>query len=831
MPKGPWADPPRQALVLPVPSSIPHKIAALLVVGVSARIELDDQYRGFFELATAQVATALANARAYEEERRRAEALAEIDRAKTAFFSNVSHEFRTPLALMLAPLEDALADPQRPLPLEQRGRLETAHRNSLRLLKLVNTLLDFSRIEAGRVEARYEATDLARLTAELASNFRSAMDRAGLRFVVNCPPLPAPVHVDRDMWEKIVLNLLSNAFKFTFDGEIAVTLGHAGECVELAVRDTGTGIAPEEISHLFERFYRAKGVRARTHEGTGIGLALVQELVRLHGGTVRVESVPGEGSTFTVSIPAAGPHAPQLTLGTLASTSLGASPFVEEALRWLPSADLERSREPDISTASALLPPEAAHAHDGAAPGGRILLADDNADMRDYVGRLLREHWTVEAVADGRAALEAARRHVPDLVLSDVMMPGLDGFELLRALRADPRTSTVPVILLSARAGEEARVEGLQAGADDYVVKPFTARELIARLHTHLTLARMRHEAARQAEAARTEAEAASSAKDVFLATLSHELRQPLGSILGWMRLLQRDDVDAPGRGHIFERLERSVHSLTRLIDDLLDVSSIVTGKMRLNLQPLDLRQPIETALDSVRAAATAKGIELQLVVDPRTPPIVGDGDRLQQVIWNLLSNAVKFTPDGGRVAVRLAHDSARIAIEVTDSGRGITPEFMPRLFERFTQAAQGPRRAVPGLGLGLAIVRHLVELHGGTITAQSPGEGQGSTFTVSLPVATLDPEALTPREHELVFRECGNHPVATCSSCGKSYRLWQLRADSMTGKPHACPGCRADLTASIREHLLSCETAVILRSEALRARAHEGSDAPGREP
>ena len=241
--------------------------------------------------------------------------------------------------------------------------------------------------------------------------------------------------------------------------------------------------------------------------------------------------------------------------------------------------------------------------------------------------------------------------------------------------------------------------------------------------------------------------------------------------------------MDAPGRGHIFERLERSVHSLTRLIDDLLDVSSIVTGKMRLNLQPLDLRQPIETALDSVRAAATAKGIELQLVVDPRTPPIVGDRDRLQQVIWNLLSNAVKFTPDGGRVTVRLAHDSARIAIEVTDSGRGITPEFMPRLFERFTQAAQGPRRAVPGLGLGLAIVRHLVELHGGTIRPE-PGEGQGSTFSVSLPVATLAPEALTPREHELVFRECGNHPVATCSSCGKSYRLWQLRADSMPASP-----------------------------------------------
>jgi signal transduction histidine kinase len=815
VPRGPWPDPPRQALVLPVPSSIPGRVAALLVVGVSARSQLDDGYCGFFELATAQVATAIASARAHEEERRRAEALAEIDRAKTAFFSNVSHEFRTPLSLMLAPVEDALADAGRPLDPQQRERLETAHRNSLRLLKLVNTLLDFSRIEAGRVEARYEATDLAALTADLASSFRSAMDRAGLRFVVDCPPLAGPVHVDRDMWEKIVLNLLSNAFKFTFDGEIGVTLRCAGDAVELAVRDTGTGIEPAEIPHLFERFYRAKGGRARTHEGTGIGLSLVQELVRLHGGSVRVESTPGQGSTFTVSVPAGLVPESSAAPRTLAATALGAGPFVEEALRWLPGSGVEERDEP-------------------LSPKARVLLADDNADMRDYVGRLLREHWTVEAVSNGRAALDAARAHPPDLVLADVMMPGLDGFELLRALRGHPATATVPVILLSARAGEEARVEGLQAGADDYVVKPFTARELIARLSTHLTLARMRHEAARQAEAARTEAEAASSAKDIFLATLSHELRQPLGSILGWVRLLQRPDLDADQRTPIVERLERSVHTLTRLIDDLLDVSSIVTGKMRLNLQPMDVRELIEGALDTVRAAAAAKGVQLQTTLDPKTPPIIGDGGRLQQVVWNLLSNAVKFTPAGGRVTVDLRHDDARVVIEVCDSGRGISPDFMPRLFERFTQATTDVRRAAPGLGLGLAIARHLVELHGGTLTADSRGEGRGSTFTVSLPFSTAKAEhateALTPPEQELVFRACADHPVATCSDCGRSYRLWQLRGDPNTGQSHGCPGCRRDLTASIREHLLSCGTAVSLRAEVLRAGTREvgeGARAP----
>ena len=458
------------------------------------------------------------------------------------------------------------------------------------------------------------------------------------------------------MWEKIVLNLLSNAFKFTFDGEIAVTLRRAGEAVELAVRDTGTGIAPEEIPHLFERFYRAKGGRARTHEGTGIGLALVQELVRLHerlGFASRAS--PVEGSTFTVSIPGR-PRTPKNSAAprTLSSTALGASPFVEEALRWLPGSDV---KERDDAAAAPKTRSDAGH---GVPARRESCWPTTTPTCGTTWPACCASAGRSRPYADGQAALDVARAHPPDLVLADVMMPGLDGFELLRALRRHPATATVPVVLLSARAGEEARVEGLQAGADDYVVKPFTARELIARLHTHLTLARMRHEAARQADAARTEAEAASSAKDVFLATLSHELRQPLGSILGWVRLLQRPDVDADRRTQLVERLERSVHTLTRLIDDLLDVSSIVTGKMRLNLQPLDLREPIEAALDTVRPAATAKGVQLHTTLDPKTPPIIGDADRLQQVIWNLLSNAVKFTPAGGRVDRRACAKNTR---------------------------------------------------------------------------------------------------------------------------------------------------------------------------
>ncbi|MGC1107389.1 MAG: ATP-binding protein, partial [Candidatus Acidiferrales bacterium] len=337
VPQGPWSAPPTTAAVVPVRSNIAHQLVGFIVAGVSARLQFDESYRNFLELLSTQISTMVANARAYEEERKRAEALAEIDRAKTAFFSNVSHEFRTPLTLMMGPLEDAIAESEG-LSGSNRERLELAHRNSLRLLKLVNTLLDFSRIEAGRIQASYEPTDLAVLTAELASVFRSAIERARMKLVIDCPALPEQVYVDREMWEKIVLNLLSNAFKFTFEGEIAVSLRAVNSTVELSVRDTGTGIPPEEIPKLFERFHRVKGARGRSYEGSGIGLALVQELVKLHGGSVSVETKVDQGTVFTVTIPLGKNHLPADRIGgprTLASTGLHGDAYLQEALRWL----------------------------------------------------------------------------------------------------------------------------------------------------------------------------------------------------------------------------------------------------------------------------------------------------------------------------------------------------------------------------------------------------------------------------------------------------------------------------------------------------------------
>jgi signal transduction histidine kinase/CheY-like chemotaxis protein len=478
VPGGAWSDPPNSAVMVPVRSNKAHELTGLLVAGVSPRLRLDDLYRSFFDLVAAQIATSIANARAYEEERKRAEALAEIDRAKTAFFSNVSHEFRTPLTLMLGPLEDALAGSPDALP-QRREDLALVHRNGLRLLRLVNTVLDFSRIEAGRVQASYKPVDLASYTTELASVFRAAVDKAGLKLTVDCPSEGEPVWVDRDMWEKIVLNLLSNAFKYTLAGGITVRLRQKRGRAVLAVKDTGSGIPEYEIRRLFDRFHRVEGTRGRTHEGTGIGLALVQELAKLHGGTVRAESVCGKGSTFTVTIPLGTAHLPPDRLRaerTIRSTALGAQPYVAEALRWLPGGNGgDDAVPPGIERPILPEPPPVASGSPG--ERARILLADDNADMRDYVRRLLSSRYDVRVVASGEEALAVLRAESPpDLLLSDIMMPHMDGYALLRTVRSDPALADLPVVFLSARAGEEASVEGLEAGADDYLVKPFGAR-------------------------------------------------------------------------------------------------------------------------------------------------------------------------------------------------------------------------------------------------------------------------------------------------------------------------------------------------------------------
>lgn len=1132
---GPWPDPVRQAYLVPFKGGgqTPLGVVAL---GLSTHRPFDTDYRNFCELIADRIASTLAAAQAYEAERRRAEALAELDRAKTTFFSNVSHEFRTPLTLMLGPAEDLLA--REDLPAAARGRLETLHRNGLRLQKLVNSLLEFSRIEAGRVQAHYEAVDLAALTRDLASTFRSAIERAGLSFELDIQALPESVYVDREMWEKIVLNLLSNAFKFTLSGAIRVRLLALRTQCLLSVEDTGTGVPELEVPRLFDRFYRVESTHGRTHEGSGIGLALVQELVKLNGGTITAASRLGHGSTFSVAIPFGNAHLPEERIGnsdTRSSIGIGAQAFVQEALRWLPDSQGDSGTRRPIE-------PAADHRF-RATFGARLVVADDNADMRDYLRALLAPYYQVECTGDGEAALEAVRRQRPALLISDVMMPRLDGFALMRILRADGVLKDLPILLLSARAGEESRLEGLDSGADDYLVKPFSARELLVRVGALLELTRMRREseerfrafvgatsdviyrmspdwsemwlldgrnfirdttnatrgwletyiapedqsnvmaavreairtksnfqlehrvrrvdgsygwtfsraiplkdaagniiewfgaaadvterkrseelaagqrrilekvatgtalnetldelmhllesqepgvrcallivneegthflrgsgpslpeeyhgaldgtaiappyigccgeAAHRSEAitiadvaadtryaprwrellsacgiqaahstpvrgtrgrvlgslaiyydrpreshpanpqlieigthlaaiaierdrvgsalrhsreqlqaivndspngiylvdedmhicevnpiarsvfgempdligrdldevmhilwskhyadelvaifrqtletgepyyaperieerldrgviefyewqvhrvpmpngrhgvvcyfrdistqvhARRALEEADRQKDEFLAMLAHELRNPLAPISNASELLARTVATTDARtGAAVAVIQRQVAQLTRLVDDLLDISRITQGRIQLEKRSVELSTVVTQALETVDPMLRAKHHRVSISADYKPVFVLGDFTRLVQCVGNILTNAAKYTDPHGEIRVQTRTDGESAVIEVTDNGAGISSQLLPHVFDLFVQSARTLDRAQGGLGIGLALVKRLVQMHGGKVSARSTGEGQGATFEIRLP-------------------------------------------------------------------------------------------------
>ncbi|MCP3136607.1 ATP-binding protein [Pyxidicoccus xibeiensis] len=721
-----------EAVVLPVTSSGQERPVGVLIAGVNPARKLDAEYRTFYELVAGQVATAIHNARAAEDEKKRADMLAELDRAKTAFFSNVSHELRTPLTLMLGPVEDGLADRDVPLPRVHRERQELVRRNGLRLQKLVNTLLDFARLEAGRSQATFVPTDLGTLTAELASSFDSAMKAVGLELVVHCPRLPEPVYVDPTMWEKVVLNLLSNAFKFTFEGTVHVDLEWLGDAARLKVQDTGAGIPEEELPRVFERFHRVEGARGRSHEGSGIGLALVYELVKLHGGTVDVESVVGKGTTFTVTVPRGSAHLPQerVFAGGASAESLGTGPgaFLAETHQW-------NAAEPVLP---AELHPEAPSA---LRTGARILVADDNADMRGYLSRLLSRHWRVEAVSDGARALAAARANPPDLILSDVMMPGLDGLALVRALRADERTRTIPVMLLSARAGEEATIEGLKSGADEYLVKPFSANELLARVNAQLTVSQLRQEAvsaerehAREAHQLLEESRRATRSREETLAVVSHDLRSPLNTISVAADLLYRGLGEDPAQARLHrhsEAIQRAVRRMNRLIADLLDLASIDAGSLSIQPQPHTLEEVFRELRELFELQVAEREQHWSLECEPGLPPLSFDRDRVLQALSNLVSNALKFTPPGGRITVRAEAAPEGVRVSVSDTGMGIPPEALAYVFERYWHSAQKGRE---GHGLGLSIARGIVAAHGGTLSATSE-PGRGSTFFFTLPM------------------------------------------------------------------------------------------------
>jgi len=648
--------------------------------------------------------------------------LGELDVAKTAFFSNVSHEFRTPLTLLLGPLEQALESASGALTGEE---LAAVYRNALRLLRLVNSVLDFSRIEAGRLALSFAPVDLATLTSGVAGSFQSLFDEAGLRLNVDCPALPEPVYVDPAQWEKVVMNLVSNAFKFTFEGEVQVSLRAASDQVEFEVRDTGTGIPKQELPKIFERFHRVEGARGRRFEGTGIGLALVHELVRLHGGQVRATSELGRGTSFVVSIPQGHQHLPTEHLVSATSTVSAdtSRAAILEAKQWLRSGK-------GVSTTTGAVEPA------GPLAPGRLLVADDNADMREFLTRLLAPHWQLEVVCNGKEALAAAAKSPPDLVLSDVMMPEMGGVELLNALRSDPSTEAIPVILVSARAGEEARLSGLETGADDYLVKPFAARELLTRVRTHLEMASMRK---------RTQAQLVQSAKmaslGALVAGIAHEINNPLAFVGGHLATVEKSLEAVGGSGELapsaassWERaISRArearlgVERIQNLVHQLRVFSRLDEGE----LKRVSVRESIESVLAILRHRL---GENVTLVSAIEDVQLLCFASLFNQAVMNLVANAIDAVEGQGTVGIRTRAQDGWLELTVTDSGQGIPVAIRDRIFEPFFTT----KPVGAGTGLGLSITYSITQKHRGTIELE-PAEPRGTVARLRLPV---DPKA-----------------------------------------------------------------------------------------
>ena len=731
LPGRPWPEPAHTAIVIPIERPGSRYPFGFFVAGISPRLPLDDSYTEFLRLASQSISRLFSTADAYTQERDRAEALAALDHAKTAFFSNVSHEFRTPLTLLLGPVEDALGRPSRSL---EGLDLEVVHRSAIRLLRLVNSLLDFARIEAGRQELSFAPTDISSSTSELASAFRSLVENAGLNLKVDCPPLSEQAFVNRVSWEKIVLNLISNAFKFTFDGEIEVSLRSSEGQIELTVRDTGVGIPAHELPHVFERFHRVDGAKGRSFEGTGIGLSLVRELAKLHGGGVSATSTEGEGSAFRVWNPRGSAHLPEERVERRGATESGASgpmPYLLEASQWIDSnAPLPASEIPPPNATPQPSPGLVSRSDDQRA---HVLVVNDNADMRGYLARLLSTRWSVETASDGEAALACVKRRRPDLVLSDVMMPKLDGLSLLRELRADTETQEIPIVLLSARAGEDALLEGFETGADDYLVKPFSARELLARVETHVTMARLRREWAIERE----EAARVNLAKSNFLRLVSHEFRTPLAALtLQVGRLARGRELQASERQReIVARMTTTTTRLNELVESLLAYTRIESGHWDPKLETFDAVRVAHEVVSELNQEIRQK--PLILSTNPKSEghlEVTSDPHLVRLVLTNLVGNAIKFT-EQGRINVSVTRGGHRVRFAVRDTGPGIPAEEHARIFKPFEQLERLESKHLQGFGLGLALVKEMVSVLNGQIELFSE-VGAGSTFVVSLPVA-----------------------------------------------------------------------------------------------
>ncbi|HEY5089548.1 MAG TPA: ATP-binding protein [Polyangia bacterium] len=660
------------------------------------------------------------------------ERIRELDEIKTQFFANVSHELRTPLALIIGPAQRLIDDVGAMTPEQRRDSAGVIARNARVLLKHVNDLLDLSKLEAGKLTIELQDADVPALVRLTASHFDVLAQERAIAYRVEAPAEIVSA-VDREKLERVLMNLLSNAFKFAPDGgRISCSVTATDRELAISVDDSGPGVKPELRRAIFERFRQGDGGSNRQFGGTGLGLAIAKEFVEMHRGSLEILDSPLGGARFRVTLP---------------------------RQRLSPVRDLPVEIEPTAQSASLMsgiieeLRPAAATRREAPIPTPRpgaatILVVEDNLDMNRFVADSLRADHQVICAFDGRQGLEKALALRPALIVADIMMPVMSGADMVAEIRRHPELDDIDIVMLSAKADEDLKIQLLERGAQDFVTKPFSEKDLQVRVRNLLT-ARQTRQALRDSEA-RTRA--ADRRKDEFLAMLGHELRNPLAPIMTALQLM-----DLRGeKGSTKERqvIDRQVQHLSRLVDDLLDVARVTRGKIQVTRQRINLAQVVEKAVEMASPLFEQKGHRLDLAVERQGLTVDGDPGRLAQVIANLLTNAAKFTDPGGSVVLSTYAKDDRVIVSVKDDGQGITPELLDQVFDLFVQAQRTSERAQGGLGIGLALVRSLVELHDGRVFARSAGTGKGSEFVIELPGARgeIDPGA-SPDRLDLVER------------------------------------------------------------------------------
>jgi signal transduction histidine kinase len=660
----------------------------------------------------AQLASVNRKLAAENNERLRAEAalakqnrsLIEAERLKSEFIANISHELRTPLTLILSPLE-VLQASGREWNEDEQHALRSMHNNAIRLLQMVNGLLDFSKAEAGQIEIIREPVDIVALTRAILADFQPMIDSKGLALEFTTNRDAMSILMDRYLYERIVFNLMSNAAKFSRDdGRIHVELAWERERLRLCVQDEGIGIAPADLSGIFQKFRQVDSSSVRRFDGTGLGLAMVKEFSVLLQGDVEVTSELGRGSTFTVDVyaPVANTVAPPMGVRD-------ARPATVLPVKFTPVA-------PEQSTDTGL---------------PKVLIAEDNGELAGHIASVLRPTCHTALALDGQEALRRAREWCPDLILSDVMMPRRDGLSLCRDIKADPELAHIPVVLLTAQTQREALLKGWNAGADEYLFKPFHPKELLTRVNAILAATRHRRRAEEAARRYAAQMEDVNRELEAFSYSVSHDVRAPLRRIESFSEILEQEYSDAlpENAKALLSRVRKNAQQGNQIVKALLELSRL--SRKPLNTSQIALPEMIEETLSELSQDMESREID---VVVGELPPCLADPSLLRQVFTNLLSNAIKYSRPGERthieIGARLEEES--VVYYVTDNGVGFDMKYADKLFAPFQRLHSADE--YEGSGVGLALVQRIITRHGGRVWAEAT-PGMGATFYFSLPV------------------------------------------------------------------------------------------------